>query len=71
MIIQTKTIQIQNINCGHCTQTIEEDIGEIQGVKTVTADKNTKMVTITWDEPPATWHTIAAVLVDIGFPESS
>ena len=42
----TKTVNIHNINCGHCTSTIEREVGEIEGVTSVKADKDSKTVTI-------------------------
>ena len=65
--MNTKTFIAPNISCGHCTHTIQEELAEIAGVSSVTADIATKQVTIAWDTP-ATWDEIVALLQEIGFP---
>jgi len=65
--MENKTFTVPNISCGHCTQTIEMEVGEITGVSSVIADKDSKQVTIQWDSP-ATWTEIEAVLKEINFP---
>ncbi len=54
----TKTVTVSAINCGHCTNTIEMEISELGGVTNVSADKDSKQVTIEWDAP-ANWETIS------------
>jgi copper chaperone len=63
-----QTIHVANINCGHCTSTIEREVGELEGVTSVKADQDSKMVTIQWNEPPAHWEQIAELLKEIGYP---
>ena len=65
--MNTTTITVPNISCGHCTNTIEMEIGELQGVASVSADEATKRVTISWSDP-ATWTEINETLEEIGFP---
>jgi copper chaperone CopZ len=65
--METKTFQAPAISCGHCTKTIQNELGELQGVQSVQADQNTKMVTVTWDKP-ADWSKIKALLEEIGYP---
>ena len=63
----TKTFAVPNISCGHCTHTIEMELSELAGVKSVKADQSSKKVTVTWEEP-ATWEKIQAVLREINYP---
>lgn len=65
--METKTVTIPGISCGHCTNTIETEVAEIYGVSTVKADKDSKKVTIEWMDP-ATWDKILATLNEINFP---
>lgn len=65
--MNSKTIVVPNISCGHCTNTIEEELREIVGVEEVTAVIDTKQVTITWSDP-ATWPEIDGMLHEINFP---
>ena len=63
----TKTFTVPNISCGHCTHTIEMEVGELAGVTKVTAVQDTKQVTIEWNDP-ATWEKIHATLQEINYP---
>ncbi len=64
----TKTVSIPSINCKHCTATIEREVKELAGVTSVKAEVNSKMVTMEWNEPPATWPLIVDKLKEIGHP---
>jgi len=63
----SKTFTVPNISCGHCTHTIETEVGDLDGVKSITADQNSKQVTIAWEEP-ASWNQITALLQEINYP---
>lgn len=65
--MNTKTITVPNISCGHCTNTIEMEVGELAGVQNVSAAEDTKQVTIEWNSP-ATWDEINETLHEIGYP---
>ena len=62
-----KTFEVPNISCGHCTHTIETEVGELAGVKSVHADEATKQVTVEWDAP-ASWEKIESLLEEIDYP---
>jgi copper chaperone len=67
----TKTFKVPNISCGHCVMTIEREVGELAGVTSVKAEQATKMVTVNWNEPPATWDAIRSLLAEINYaPEN-
>jgi copper chaperone CopZ len=63
----TVTYTVPAIHCGHCTHTIEMEVGELQGVQSVKADQSTKQVVITF-EPPADEAKIKALLAEIDYP---
>ncbi len=65
--MQTKTFEVPNISCGHCVAAIQNEVSELDGVATVQADKDTRMVTVQWDTP-ATWDQIKALLAEINYP---
>ena len=65
--MQTKTFEVPNISCGHCVMTIQNEVGELDGVASVKADKDTRQVVIEWNEP-ATWDKIKDLLVEINYP---
>ncbi len=63
----TVTYTVPAISCGHCTHTIESEVGELNGVQSVKADESTKKVEITFDAP-ANEATIKALLSEINYP---
>jgi len=63
----TVTYTVPAISCGHCTHTIETEVGELQGVQSVKADESSKKVVITFDAP-ASEDTIKALLAEINYP---
>lgn len=63
----TVTYTVPAISCGHCTHTIETEVGEMKGVQSVKADQATKKVQITFDAP-ANEETIKALLAEIDYP---
>ena len=64
--MSTKTFTVPNISCGHCTHTIETELGDLAGVQSVKAEQGTKQVTVTWDAP-ASWESIKALLKEIDY----
>jgi copper chaperone CopZ len=66
----TKTFVVPNISCGHCTHTIESELAEINGVKSVKAEEASKKVTVTFDAP-ATWEQIVDTLTEIDYPPAN
>jgi copper chaperone CopZ len=65
--MNSKTFTVPNISCGHCTHTIEMEVGELAGVSSVKAVEDTKQVTVQWQEP-ASWEKIQALLQEINYP---
>lgn len=64
--METKTFTVPNISCGHCTNAIEMEVGDLAGVTSVQAEQESKAVTISW-EAPATWEKISALLHEINY----
>jgi copper chaperone CopZ len=64
----TKTFNVPNISCGHCVHTIQNEVGELEGVTDVQASEQTKEVTVTWDETSQTWANIKSLLEEINYP---
>jgi copper chaperone len=64
--MQSKTFTVPNISCGHCVHTVQMEVGDIAGVKSVKAEQDSKQVVVEWGEP-ATWEQIEALLVEINY----
>ncbi len=62
-----RDVTIPAISCGHCVATIERELEDLDGVRSVQGDAYSKRVTIRWDAP-ATWARISELLDEIGYP---
>ncbi len=65
--MKTVSYTIPAIHCGHCTRTIEMELKELQGIKSVQADEVTKNVVIVFDAPTDETQ-IKALLAEINYP---
>ncbi|MBT3189901.1 MAG: heavy-metal-associated domain-containing protein [Anaerolineae bacterium] len=63
----TTTYSVPNISCGHCVHTIQTEVADLDGVETVTANAETKMVEITFDAP-ADEAAIKSLMAEINYP---
>lgn len=61
------TLLVPDISCGHCVMTVQNEVGELEGVQSVKADLDSKKVVVEWDEP-ATINAIKGRLVEIEYP---
>ena len=66
----TVTYSIPNISCGHCVHTIQTELSDVAGVKSVNANQETKQVEIVFDTP-ASEEKIKALLVLIDYPAAA
>jgi copper chaperone CopZ len=64
----TKTVTVPGISCGHCVATIERELGNVQGVISVSADQESKRVTVEWTDAGVDWERIRTHLDDICYP---
>ena len=65
--METRTLSIPNISCGHCVMSIKKELSEMEGVATVEGDPANKSVTLKWDAP-ATLDRIKETLREINYP---
>ena len=65
--MEIKTFSIPNISCGHCVNSIKNELGELDGVKRVDGDPQKKSITVEW-ESPVTLEQIEATLKEINYP---
>lgn len=64
--MESKTFTVPNISCGHCVHTVQMEVSDIPGVKSVKAEQDSKQVVVQWDAP-ATWEQIKSTLVEINY----
>ena len=65
--MSTVKFSVPNISCGHCVKTIQSEVAELDGVKSVKADAATKAVEIVF-ELPADEDKIKALMAEINYP---
>ncbi len=58
---------VPNISCMHCVHTIQTEVSDLTGVKSVKADADSKAVEIVFDAP-ATEEKIKQLLAEINYP---
>lgn len=63
----TVTYSVPNISCGHCVHTIQTEVSDLAGIKSVKADVETKKVEIEFDAP-ASEESIKSLLKEINYP---
>jgi copper chaperone len=65
-----KTIHIPNISCGHCVNSIKNELEELAGVLKVHGDPDKKEINVEY-ESPATLEVIKETLAEINYPPES
>ncbi len=65
--MKTVTFSVPSINCNHCVRTIQNELSELEGVNSVTADVVEKEVVVQYDLP-ATPESIETLLNEINYP---
>ena len=63
------TFTIPNISCGHCVNAIKNELSELEGVKSVEGNPETKSVDVEWEDP-ASLNKIKETLIEINYPAS-
>ncbi|MBW2608417.1 MAG: heavy-metal-associated domain-containing protein [Deltaproteobacteria bacterium] len=65
--MEKQAFVIPNISCGHCVMSIKNELNEIDGVKSVEGDPDTKSIKIEW-ESPTSLDAIKQKLQEINYP---
>lgn len=65
--MSTIKYSVPAIHCAHCVHTIEMELSEIEGVRSVRADMNSKEVAIEYGVP-ASEEMLVTTLKEIDYP---
>ena len=65
--MEKKTFSIPNITCGHCVMAIQNELNELDGIKLVEGNPETKSIDVGW-EAPVTEEKIKETLQEINYP---
>ncbi len=66
--MQEVTLNVPKMSCGHCKMTVENAGGSLGGVKSISADPQTKAVDISYDESAVSLDEIRKALAEAGYP---
>jgi copper chaperone len=62
------TLNAPDISCGHCVSAVQNRLGGLEGVQSVSADAETKNIDLTFDPSKINLEMIKAELDDEGYP---
>ncbi|HEV2072204.1 MAG TPA: cation transporter [Thermomicrobiales bacterium] len=62
------TLQAPDISCGHCVSSVQNRLGSLEGIRSVTASAETKLVNVEFDPTQISLDRIEAELDDEGYP---
>jgi len=65
--MEKKTFTVPNISCGHCVMSIKNELSELEGVKSVAGNPETKSIDVEWDAP-ITEDKLIETLKEINYP---
>ena len=65
--MEKETFSIPNISCGHCVMAIKNELGEMDGIKSVEGSPEAKTISVEW-QSPATAEKIKETLKEINYP---
>ena len=67
--MENRTFHIPNISCGHCVNTIKNELEELDGILKVSGDPGKKEINVEWVNP-ATLERIKETLAEINYPSA-
>ena len=62
-----KTLHVQGMSCGHCVNSIEGSVGELNGVETVKVHLQDGQVDVTFDPKKVDLKDITEVIEEQGY----
>lgn len=65
---ETTTLTAPDISCAHCVSTVNEAVGELEGVTSVAVNEQTKQVVVEFDSQRVSETDIRAALDEAGYP---
>ncbi|WP_047984062.1 copper chaperone CopZ [Ornithinibacillus californiensis] len=65
--MQTLTLDVRGMTCGHCKMSVEGALNELEGVSNVEVDLTTGNVTVSYDESKVTLESLRNAIEDQGY----
>lgn len=67
---QTATLNVTGMTCGGCENAVKRAVGQLQGVRSVSASYSDARVEVTYDDESVTRDAIAEKIRKIGYEVS-
>ncbi|MEH7378920.1 copper chaperone CopZ [Bacillus sp. JJ1533] len=65
--MQTVTLNVQGMSCGHCVKAVEGSVGKLEGVDQVNVKLDEALVEIAFNESKVSLDTIKETIEDQGY----
>ncbi|MEN2768909.1 copper chaperone CopZ [Ornithinibacillus xuwenensis] len=65
--MQTTTLDVRGMTCGHCKMSVEGALNELEGVSNVEVDLATGKVNVTFDDSKVTLAQLQEAVEDQGY----
>lgn len=65
--MQTKTLDVRGMTCGHCKMSVEGALKGLDGVSAVDVDLNAGKVEVTYDETKVSLENMKETVEDQGY----
>ncbi|MFX3624969.1 MAG: copper chaperone CopZ [Ectobacillus sp.] len=65
--METATLQVSGMSCGHCVKAVEGSVGELNGVQAVKVDLAAGTVTVEFDPNAVTLEQIKETIDEQGY----
>ncbi|MFD1020210.1 copper chaperone CopZ [Thalassobacillus hwangdonensis] len=65
--MEKQTLRVEGMSCGHCKSSVEEGVGNLEGVSQVLVDLDDGLVTVEYDPAKSTLETIKQTIYEEGY----
>ncbi|MCM3588351.1 copper chaperone CopZ [Mesobacillus maritimus] len=65
--MQTVTLNVQGMSCGHCVKAVEGSVGQLAGVNQVTVKLDEALVEVAFNESQVSLDTIKETIEEQGY----
>lgn len=65
--METQTLNVQGMSCNHCVKAVEENVGQLDGVASVTVHLSDALVDVEFDQAKAPLTKIIETIEDQGY----
>ncbi|MEL4023823.1 copper chaperone CopZ [Lysinibacillus endophyticus] len=65
--MQTVTLNVQGMSCGHCVNTVEGSVGKLEGVNEVKVNLSTAQVDVSFNESQVSIEKIKETIEEQGY----